>query len=50
MASVNQLVVQELGKNGLPASFVTDTAGRVLDSDWGAPSVSRIRQLLSERD
>ncbi len=39
VASVNQLLLQELGKNGLPASFVTDTAGRVLDSGWGAPSV-----------
>ena len=50
VASVNQLVLQELGKNGLPASFVTDTAGQVLDSSWGVPSVSRIGQLLSKRD
>lgn len=50
VASVEQLLLQELGRNGLPASFVTDSAGRVLDSGWGAPSVSRIGELLSERD
>ena len=50
VASVNELLLQELGKPGLPASFVTDAAGRVLDSSWGAPSVSRLRQLLSKRD
>ena len=49
VASVNELLLKELGKDGLPASFVTDASGQVLDAGWGAPSVSRIRQLLSER-
>lgn len=50
VASVNPLMLQELAKTGLPVSFVTDKAGRVLDSGWGVPTVSRLRQLLSERD
>ena len=49
VASVNQLVIDEMGKDGLPASFVTDARGQVVDSDWGAPSVSLIRRLLWEQ-
>ena len=48
VSSVNQLVLDELGKDGLPASFVTDARGQVLAAGWTAPSVSLIRRLRSE--
>jgi len=47
VASVNHVVVRELGKDGLPASFLTDELGQILASSWGPPSVSQIRQLLA---
>lgn len=50
VASVNAAVIGELGKDGLPASFLTDETGQILESGWAAPSVSRIRQLLSDRE
>ena len=48
VASVNTSVVAELGKAGLPANFLTDQAGRILDSGWAPPSVSLLRRLLSD--
>jgi thiol-disulfide isomerase/thioredoxin len=47
-ASVKNLVVEELDFDAVPASLVTDAAGRVLHAQWGPPTVSRIRALLRQ--
>lgn len=41
-----QLIEEELRQPGLPASVLTDKAGRVLHVQWGAPDMSTIRRLL----
>jgi thiol-disulfide isomerase/thioredoxin len=43
--AVKQLVDGSLGGDALPASIVTDAAGRVLLTTWGVPSVSKLREL-----
>lgn len=43
---VNRVVVSELRLDAPPAALVTDSAGRVLLSRWGVPSVSELRKLL----
>ena len=36
-----------LGADGVPATIVTDREGRVLAAQWGLPTVSTMRTLLS---
>jgi thiol-disulfide isomerase/thioredoxin len=47
--AVRELLEQQLGGPGLPASVVTDAAGQVLLTTWGLPSVSQLADLLVER-
>lgn len=46
IATVKRLVLDELGFDAIPATFVTDADGRLLLAQWGAPTVSRLRELL----
>ena len=46
-AGVNATVLAELGRDGLPASFLTDRSGRILAAFWGAPTLSRVRAALA---
>lgn len=48
-ALVRDLLVDELKLEGLPATMVTDSEGRILLSRWGPPSVSEVRKLLADR-
>jgi len=41
-------VLETLKQEGTPATIVTDAEGRILDTLWGYPTVSRIRKLLRE--
>ena len=47
MARVTEMIVTALGRDGLPASFVADASGRVLEVRWRAPTVSAIRSHLN---
>ncbi len=44
---VQQYVRQSLQLDGIPASIVTGSDGRVLLKKWGAPTVSELRELLA---
>jgi thiol-disulfide isomerase/thioredoxin len=46
-AGVNVTVLAELGRDGLPASVLTDRAGRILGAFWGAPTLSTVRGALA---
>ncbi len=46
--ALQKLVVERLRRDALPASVITDAEGRVLQVQWGAPSLSDIRRLLAE--
>lgn len=46
MRAVGDLVLEQLGMEAVPATFVTDSSGRILLSLWGPPSISAIRSLL----
>jgi thiol-disulfide isomerase/thioredoxin len=48
-AKVNELILAELKQDAVPATFVTDAAGRILHAQFGPPSVSKIRELLAAR-
>lgn len=51
IASVKMMVLKTLKIDGVPATIVTDTDGRILRMRWGPPSVSELRELLrSQRD
>jgi thiol-disulfide isomerase/thioredoxin len=40
-------VKQVLGRDGLPTSILTDGNGRILNVQWGVPSVSDLRRYLA---
>jgi thiol-disulfide isomerase/thioredoxin len=46
IASVKTMVIKTLRFDGVPASIITDTNGRILRMRWGPPSVSELRELL----
>lgn len=46
IASVKGLVLTNMKMDAVPATFITDTQGRILRAKWGPPSVSEIRELL----
>jgi peroxiredoxin len=45
--AVKELVLSELKQEAVPATILTGPDGRVLAAQWGPPTVSRIRELLS---
>jgi thiol-disulfide isomerase/thioredoxin len=45
--SVSRLVVRELGMEAVPATLITDAADHVLHAQWGPPSISKLRELLT---
>ena len=45
--AVKDLVLSELKQEAVPATILTGPDGRVLAAQWGPPTVSRIRELLS---
>jgi thiol-disulfide isomerase/thioredoxin len=47
VAAVKRLIQDELKGDALPATVVTDATGKVLLAQWGAPTVSDLRRLLS---
>jgi hypothetical protein len=47
IASVKTLVLDKLKLDAVPASIVTDGAGNVLLTQWGPPSISKLRELLA---
>jgi peroxiredoxin len=51
IASVKATVLANLRMDAVPASFITDSDGRILRSRWGPPSVSELRELMrSQKD
>jgi len=50
IAQVKRWVLSELRRDALPASIVTDRSGRVLETRWGAPTLSDLRRLLGASD
>lgn len=46
VAAVKQHVIDELRVDALPAAILTDARGRVLETLWEVPSVSKVRELL----
>ena len=48
VASVQEIVQENLKQDGLPATIVTDGDGHVLRTMWGVPTRSGLRQLLAE--
>jgi hypothetical protein len=46
-AEVKDMVLAELKQEAVPATILTGPDGRVLAAQWGPPTVSRIRELLS---
>jgi thiol-disulfide isomerase/thioredoxin len=47
VASVKSLVLDQMKLDAVPASIVTDAAGNVLLTQWGPPSISKLRELLA---
>lgn len=47
VARVEAQVLKEMGKEGIPASVLTDDQGRILATHFGAPTVSELRKFLS---
>jgi thiol-disulfide isomerase/thioredoxin len=45
--AVQQVIRDELRRDVLPASVLTDAGGRVLHTFWNVPSVSEVRQALA---
>jgi thiol-disulfide isomerase/thioredoxin len=45
--AVQQMIRDELRRDVLPASILTDARGRVLHTFWNVPSVSEVRQALA---
>ena len=45
---VRRIVFSEIGIDGLPATVVTDSSGRVLHVQAGVPTVSKVRQVLAD--
>jgi hypothetical protein len=48
VAPVKSLVLDRLKLDAVPATIVTDAAGNVLLTQWGPPTISKIRELLAE--
>lgn len=46
--TVKNLVMQELHGDALPATLICDSEGRLLQAMWQVPTVSHIRQALSQ--
>jgi len=46
--AIQARVAAELGRDGVPASFVVDARGRVLQASWGVPTVSQLRRIARE--
>lgn len=47
VSSVKDLVLDRLKFDAVPATFITDGDGGLLASQWGPPTISRIRELLA---
>ena len=47
VASVKSLVLDQMKLDAVPASIVTAAAGNVLLTQWGPPSISKLRELLA---
>ena len=43
---VNQVILEKLRADAVPATFLTDNGGRVLIARWGVPSISEVRKWL----
>jgi thiol-disulfide isomerase/thioredoxin len=46
---LRKLILETLGRDGLPATFVVDRDGRMLSARFGAPTVSELRRALDAR-
>ena len=49
VAAMRDLLIQRLRFEAVPASVVTDAEGNVLHTQWGPPSISRLKSLLGSR-
>ena len=47
VSAVKDLVLETLQLDAVPATIVTDASGGVLLTQWGPPSISKIRELLA---
>ena len=47
VAAVRDLVVEELRRDALPATIITNSRGSVVKVQWGVPTISEIRDLLA---
>jgi thiol-disulfide isomerase/thioredoxin len=47
VSAVKDLVLDRLKFDAVPATFITDGDGGLLASQWGPPTISRIRELLA---
>jgi thiol-disulfide isomerase/thioredoxin len=47
---VQQVIRDQLRRDVLPASILTDQHGRILHTFWNVPSVSEVRQALAENE
>ena len=43
---INQVILETLRADAVPATFLTDNGGRVLIARWGVPSISAVRKWL----
>ena len=46
VARVEQVILEELGHQGTPATLFADAAGNIVWAQWGPPTVSKVRELL----
>jgi peroxiredoxin len=47
VAALRDLLIDRLKFDAVPATVVTDAAGNVLHTQWGPPSISRLKGLLA---
>jgi thiol-disulfide isomerase/thioredoxin len=47
VTAVKSLVLDRLKFDAVPATFITDGEGGLVASQWGPPTISRIRELLA---
>lgn len=47
---LRQVIINQLGVDGLPATVVTRADGRVVHVQAGVPTISRIRRLLQQEE